>query len=467
MKVTVLSLFLFFPKSYTVQASPVLVSAEVDDQLAETFESVQQQKRVTGVVTEKDGTPLAGVTVVVTGTTQGTITGQNGEYSIDVPAGATSITFSFIGMETQEISIGTSAQINVTMSELSIGLDEVVVVGYGSQKRRDVVGAIEQVSGKIFENRSNPNIVRSMQGEIPGLTITMLDGKPIRSANIQIRGAINSIGAGGDALVLIDGVEGDLTTINPEDVASISVLKDASSTAVYGARGSFGVVLITTKKAVAGKPQISYSGSVSLMSRTVKPEIVTNGLQWTDTFYESYYNYKGIYPSTINNVFNKYTVSWSDWYNELVNRDANPSLDKVRINNRGYYDYFGNTDWHAIIYKNSTLATKHNINMSGGNNVATYLLSASYYDQDGVYNAGNENFKRYNLRAKGSVVLRPWLKLENNTDFFLGKYHEPIVMYSNSSTDYTQIFPIQRQMEQQAYPMALERNPDGTWTEHI
>jgi len=293
----------------------------------------------------------------------------------------------------------------------------------------------------------------------------MVDGKPSRGADVQIRGSINSIGSGGSALILIDGVEGDLTTINPDDVASISVLKDASSTAVYGARGSFGVVLVTTKKAVAGKPKIQYSGSKAFMSRTVDPEIVNNGLQWTNSFYESYYNYKGLAPSTINNVFNKYMVSWTDWYNQLTAHDADPTLDKMSVNAKGYYDYYGNTDWHKVIYKDITSATQHNLSISGGNEAATYLLSGSYYSQDGIYNAGNEEFKRYSFRAKGSITLRPWLKLENSTDFFRRKYHEPIVMYSNSATDNSEIFPIQRQMEQQAFPMTLEKNLDGTWTE--
>jgi len=459
----VLSLFVFVPGSFAAKTYLNVADSKNENRTVEDI-TQQKNKKVTGTVKDTKGETIVGVNVVEKGTTNGTITDVAGNFSLNVKEG-TALHISFIGYVGQDIVVGNTSNLIIQLKEQSEALDEVVVVGYGVQKRRNIVGAIEQISGDVLENRSNPNVVRSLQGEIPGVTIKMVDGKPSRGADIQIRGAVNSIGSGGSALILIDGVEGDMTTVNPDDVASISVLKDASSTAVYGARGSFGVVLITTKKAVAGKPKIKYSGSKSMLSRTVEPSIVNNGLQWTNSFRDSYYNYKGQYPSTINNVFNKYAVSWSDWYNELATRDADPSLDKMRVNAKGYYDYFGNTDWHSIIYRNTTWATQHNLSISGGNDVSTYLISGSYYNQEGIYTAGDENFKRYSLRAKGSIDIRPWMKLENSTDFFRRKYHEPIVMYSNSSTDNSQIFPIQRQLEQQAYPMTLERNLDGTWTE--
>jgi len=466
MHVMLYLLFFLIPETFagTISMNNKIKSNSMGSGTDNESTTQQKTKKVTGVIKDEKGDPIIGANVLEKGTTNGTITNIDGFFSLNIKEDAT-LHVTFIGFSEQDVIVGKKNNLTVQLKENAKALDEVVVIGYGVQKKRDIVGAIEQVSGKVLENRSNPNIVRSMQGEIPGLTITMSDGKPSRSAGIHIRSAVNSIGAGGSALVLIDGVEGDLTTVNSEDVASISVLKDASSTAVYGARGSFGVVLVTTKAAVSGKPKIQYSANASLMKRTVEPEVVTNGLQWTNSFYNSYYNYKGQAPSTINNVFNKYVVGWNDWYDELVKRDADPTLEKARVNAKGYYDYFGNTDWHDIIYKDNTFATQHNVSISGGSDIATYMVSGAFYKYDGVYNEGNENFKRYNLRAKGTVKLRPWLKLENNTDFFRRKYHEPIVMYSNSSTDMSQIFPIQRQLEQQAFPMALEKNLDGTWTE--
>lgn len=360
---------------------------------------------------------------------------------------------------------GNDTTLHVKMKDSVHNLDELVVVGYGVQKRRDIIGAISSVNGDVLENRSNPNITRSLQGQVPGLTITMSDGKPIRTGSIHIRGNVNSIGAGGSALVLVDGVEGDLNAVNPDDVESISVLKDASSTAIYGARGAFGVILITTKKAKKGRPSIQYSGSLSFLSRTVKPQMVTNGLQWATDFYHAYVNYKGKEPSTINNRFNKFIVSWDDWYSELQRRDADPTLEKIRINGKGYYDYFGNTDWFGEIYKDSYTATQHNLSLSGGSDRATYLLSGGYYGTSGIYKIGDEKFQRFNLRAKGSLKLNRWLTVSDNIELWRRLYHEPAVMYSYDPNDLSTIIPIQRQIETQGFPVATLRNLDGTWTE--
>lgn len=212
-------------------------------------------------------------------------------------------------------------------------LDELVVVGYGSQKKRDIIGAVSSLSGEALENRSNPNITCSLQGQVPGLTITMADGKPIRTGTVRIRGNVNSIGAGGGALILVDGVEGDLNAINPDDVESISVLKDASSTVIYGARGAFGVILITTKKAKKGRPSIQYSGNVSILSCTVKPEMVTNGLQLTNlfrcNFLENIPKAAGTTDAATLNHYRGVARFWRAWL----------YFDKVKI--------YGNVPWYS------------------------------------------------------------------------------------------------------------------------
>jgi len=427
--------------------------------------NAQNTNDINGVVLDNTGEPLVGVIVHVKNTSVAVNTDIDGKYSIKAQRGSTLI-FKLLSFKTQELVVGSSNTINVTLEEDLNILDEVIVVGYGRQKRRDVVGAIEQISGEIFEDRSNPSVVRSLQGEVPGLNITMTDGKPSRSSSMRIRSTINSIGAGGEALVLVDGIEADITTINPDDVESISVLKDASSTAVYGARGTFGVILVTTKKASKDQLKVKYSGSYSIMGRTVEPDVVTNGLEYTDRFYEAWYNYKGTPPANFNNVFLNYIEGgWNGWYSELKKRDADPTLEKWRVNSKGYYEYYGNTDWHDVIFRDQTWATQHNVSVSGGTNKSTYYVSGRYFEQGSIYNAGNEEYKQFNVRAKGSVQVTPWLNIENSTDFIRRKHHEPLVMYSNNSNNMNEIFPIQRQMEHQAFPMALEKNPDGTWTE--
>ena len=421
------------------------------------------QEVIEGQVRDDSGEPLVGVAIMNRQNKSGTTTDIDGRFKLKLQKGD-KLSVSYLGYKPQIVTYK-GKPLDVVMQQDTHSLDEMVVVGYGAQKRRDLIGAVDQVSGEVLENRSNPNIVRSLQGQIPGLNITMVDGKPIRTGSIHIRGNVNSIGAGGGALVLVDGVETDLNSVNPEDVQNVSVLKDASSAAIYGARGAFGVILITTKKAIPGKTRISYSGNFSWQRRTVKPQMVTNGLQWTKDFYEAYVNYKGKEPSTINNRFNKFIVSWDDWFSELERRDADPTLEKMRINADGYYDYFGNTDWYDVIYKNVSTATQHNISLSGGNKRATYLISGGFYQNNGIYNEGDERFRKFNLRAKGTIQINRWLKLSNNTDLWHRKYHEPAVMYPYSSGDMSTIIPIQRQIETQCFPVALVKNTDGTWTE--
>lgn len=205
-------------------------------------------KAVSGIVKDDTGNPLIGVTVTVPGTTKGTTTDANGTYTINAD-NSESLNFSYVGYKPQTIHVNNQSTIDVTMSEDNTSLEEVVVVGYGVQKRRDIVGAVETLSTKGLEERmgSSMSISRSLQGAIPGLTMTFSDGKPNRGATVRIRGAENSIGSGGSALVMVDGVETDMSTVNPDDIESITVLKDASSTAVYGARGTFGVILLTPR----------------------------------------------------------------------------------------------------------------------------------------------------------------------------------------------------------------------------
>lgn len=419
------------------------------------FSALARTYDLKGVVRSESGEPVLGATVVVEGTPRGVTTDVNGAFTIAVNSGET-LLVQFIGYVPQKFRIGNQTTLDVTLKEAANQLEEVVVVGYGTQKKRDVVGAVEQVSGKIFEQRANPSPVRSLQGQVAGLNITMNDGKASRGADIKIRGAVSSIGAGGSALVLVDGVEGDLTAVNPDDIKSISVLKDASSTAVYGARGAFGVVLVTTKDPVKGKVHINYNGSFSILNRTVEPETETNGLRWFNSYMESYVGYFGKEPSSINNIF-PYNAAWAA---ELARRDADPSFEKWRVNSDGEYEYFGNTDWHKVVYRDYTTGHQHNLSVSGGTDVANYYLSGRFFEQKDIYNAGDGKFKQYNVRAKGSLKLFKWMRIENSTDFVRRTNRQPRV----SATFENRLLTINRMLEHQGYPVTLVKNPDGTWT---
>ena len=199
------------------------------------------QNTIKGVVRDKSGEILPGVVVTVQGSNTGTVTDLDGNFAIKANT-SDKLNFNCIGYKTLTVTVLNAAPLDITMEDDFTTLDESVVVGYGVQKRRDIVGAIETLNGEVLEERKTANVSRSLQGQIPGLTLTFVDGKPTTNASIKIRGNTTSIGSGGSALVLVDGMETDMNTVNPDDIESISVLKDASSAAVYGAKGTFGVI---------------------------------------------------------------------------------------------------------------------------------------------------------------------------------------------------------------------------------
>ena len=427
------------------------------------------KSEVKGVVRDAAGNPMIGVTVTIKGTLVGVSTGVDGGYAIPADGNAT-LLFSYIGYRPHEEVVGRRTQIDVTMQEDELVMDEVVVVGYGTLKKRNIVGAVENLSGDAVENRPNANITRSLQGQIPGLNIVQVDGKADHAGEVTIRGVnntfkarvsggekTNKLGQGGGALVLIDGAEGDMGSVNPDDIASISVLKDASSAAVYGARGAFGVILITTKNPEKGKVRVSYNGSVSLHRRTViwEDNVVTDPVQWVDAFRESYLNSSP--TATVPSLFNNYMPYSNAWFEELKRRRADPTMDNYDIDANGNYNYYGETNWLKEIYKSVNYSTTHAVSIQGGREGVSYYISGRYYNQDGIYKVGEETYKKYNLRAKGSIRIRPWLTLDNNTSLMSSKYHQPMVHYGQQV--------ISRQIDMFAFPFALLKNPDGTWTQ--
>ena len=414
------------------------------------------QQKISGRVADSDGEGMAGVSVLVKGTTTGTITNTNGSWSLNsVKKGAT-LVFSCIGYVSQEIVVGDRAVIDILLEEDRLYLDETVVVGYATMKKRDLIGAVDAVGSQAIGNRAASNLTRALQGEIAGLNITFNDSKPSHGGSYNVRGT-GSIGAGGSSLVLIDGVEGDFSMVNPQDVESVSVLKDASSTAVYGARGAFGVVLITTKKAVKGRPKVNYNGSFIVNRRTVIPDAISDSNDWLDIWiavYDGYYNGS---KSRLNHLDNKAPYSQAI-YDEIKRRKEDPSLPKVEENYDvpGFgYAYYDNFDWMAAFYRDFHYSTEHNLSVSGGNENADYYISGRFYDSQGVFRVGNEDFKKYNIRAKGSLKIRPWLKISNNMSVSVDKTYLPRQQAGQS---------VMRIMEHWANPMVGLKNPDGSWT---
>lgn len=419
--------------------------------------AAQTRQTVKGLVTNDKGEPLPGVNIRVKGTSDGGATNETGRYQLTISNPQATLVFSFVGFSAQEIPVNGRNTINVQLQSAAKDLEGLVVVGYGTQKKVNLTGAVDQVGSEVFENRPLPNVTRGLQGVIPNLNIRMTDGKPTRSAAYNVRGA-TSIGAGGSALILIDGVPGDPNMVNPNDIASVTVLKDAAAAAIYGARGTFGVILITTKSPAKDKTVVNYSGNVSLNDRTIKPRMVTNGYQWAKTFDEAFasWNDYAAHAQKVNSVF-PFSL---DYLDELKRRNEDPSLPKTDINPAtGEYVYYGNTDWLKELYADANPSTEHNLSVSGSSKNVGYYLSGRYMYQKGIFRYNPDHFKTYNLRARGSVQAFPWLKIENDLSFTQTDYFYPILNHPNNT-------PVWRRVSDEAFPIAMLRNPDGSLTQN-
>ena len=405
---------------------------------------------VTGVVFDAEGA-LVGATVRLKGTNRAVATDPNGRFSLEADAQGV-LEVSFLGYSTKEVPIAGRAQLEVSMVEDARALDEVVVVGYGIQKKVNLTGAVDQVTSEVFEKRPITNVSQGLVGVVPNFNITLLDGKPTQSPAYNIRGA-TSIGQGGSALVLIDGVEGNPLMLNPNDIESVSVLKDASSSSIYGARAAFGVVLITTKSAAKGKTKITYSCSVTAKSPTAIPDNIVDAYLWAQSFSDAWSNWQdnGSKPTAINK-----TIAFSQEYlDEIKRRSDDPSLPRVEVNPAtGEYQYYYSTDWYKELYKSYFFAQDHNMSVSGGNDVATFYVSGRYNGEDGLYRYNTDKYAMYNLRSKGAIQLAKWLQLENNTEYSLLTYHQPLNVGEGRG--------IWRNIADEGHPLAPLLNPDGT-----
>ncbi|MGZ3850287.1 MAG: TonB-dependent receptor plug domain-containing protein, partial [Flavisolibacter sp.] len=424
----------------------------------------QQRPAVKGLVQSESGEVLPNVTV--------SVQNKSGDYSFSVQSNALgvfifeklnageiySFTFSHVGYEKKVLSDyvykgGDMITLSVKLSVNDEKMAQVVVVGYGTQRKVNLTGAVDQVGSEYFEDRPMPNVSRGLEGVIPNLNIKISDGKPTRSPSFNIRG-VTSIGSGGSALVLIDGVPGDPATLNPNDIESVSVLKDASSAAIYGARGSFGVVLITTKSAKKDKIQVNYNTNYSINKRTFTPDLVNNGYEWAKNFDEAFYSWNDYlsHPQSINSQLD-FSLAYLD---SLKYHTDHPDLPKVGVDpSTGKYLYYSNTDWLKELYKDNNASLEHSLTVSGGTEKVNYLISGRYFHQDGIFRYNTDNFNRYNLRVKGSVKLTDWLTINSNSDFSSYKYKYPLTSVGGVNA-------IWRLMAVTAFPVSPMTNPDGS-----
>ena len=351
----------------------------------ELMEQQPQKKTITGKVTDEKGESIPGVSIVVKGTTIGTISDNDGNYTLEIPDDAEIIEFSFIGMKTQEIAVGDQSTINITLATSVFGLDEVVTIGYGIQKKVNLTGAVETLNTSEMRSRPLTNSSQALQGKVAGAFVTQNSGQPgFDDAEIFIRG----VGTFGNSapLIIVDGVTSSLNDVNPKDIASVSVLKDAASTAIYGNRASNGVILVTTKRGTSDKMEVSYTGYYGVQSVTTMPEML-KGVEYLELMAEANYNTNNAYPAWYNDEF-------MDPYRNNTDPERYPT-DKV---------------WSDIIFQPANIIDNH-VSISGGSKRFQYAASVGYLDQDGIV-IGN-NTKKLTMRVNLlSSFLNDKLKLK-------------------------------------------------------
>lgn len=386
---------------------------------------VQQTETCKGVVKDATGESVIGASVVVKGTTNGTITDFDGNFSLDGVKKGDMIIISYVGYQTQEIKWN-GGSLNVILKEDSKTLSEVVVVGYGTQKKVNLSGSVAMVDSKELENRPIQNVSSGLQGLMPGVTITGTNGAPGQDAGkIRVRG-IGTLNEAGP-YILVDGIEtGTLSAVDPNDIESISVLKDAASAAIYGSKAANGVVLITTKRGKTGETKVSYSGYLSFQNATNMIERMGS--------YE--------YASLLNKALEA---------EGMAKRFDDTELQKFKAGNDPLYP---DTDWYDLAYKTG-VQHRHNININGGSENVKYMASLGYLNQTGILpNAGREQF---NARTNLDMKINERLSARMNLSYIKNQYSDASSAYAGGSSD-----QIIRQLNLIA-PWIVARYDDGTW----
>lgn len=418
-----------------------------------------QKSVVKGTVKDSDGELLMGAGVVVKGTSQGTITDVNGNFELGGVTYPVTLVASFIGMADQEVTLNSAAEspCQIVLGADENFLNEVVVVGYGTQKKVNLTGAVGVVDGKDLALRPVNSAAQALQGADPSLLLTMGNGSVEGNEySVSIRGkvSINS----GSPLILIDGVEGSLGQVNPNDIESVSVLKDASSCAVYGAKASAGVILINTKNGGAGKATINYDGRVSISTNTTSTDFITSSYDYVTLCNEFYEYFKGYGAWT----FTDAQIEMMKERRYDVTED--PSRPWVIPDETGLYSYvyLANFDWYDFLFKRTRPETEHNISVRGGTDKVKYFVSGRYLYREGLFNnEGEDKYNGFNLRSKIDAKLTNWLTYSNSLSFerqlyTYGGFWEQDGLQGNTGTG------ILWNLTQNVGPMLTPWNPDGT-----
>lgn len=364
-----------------------------------------QSKHIEGTIIDPKGQVMQGVNVQIKGAGFGTITNKEGKYALVADPGATLI-FSYTGYVNHEEKVGDRTVINVTLQETSTVLDNVVVVGYGTQKKVNLSGSVAQITGKDLTNRPVANVTGALQGVLPGLSVVRSSGKPGGEGyDIRVRGFTSANDA--KALVLVDGIEQDLNLVDPSDVESISVLKDASASAIYGARAAAGVILVTTKQATAGKTRITFATNYGINITARQPQRLNS---WDEQLLidESRLNATGAAE------FNEEQYEWLK--NPNLNYRPNPTQDR--------WEYFDNNNWIKEGMDKINHQQNHSLSVGGGNQQLNYLVTGAFYKRDGVMRYGPDDNTRINLKLNVNAELNKYLSMKVTAGYIDSKIRE-------------------------------------------
>ena len=414
MKTVSMMLFLMGALSGTAIASPSL--ADADD-----VRITQQTGTCSGTVKDATGEPVIGASVVIKGTTTGTITDFDGNFSLpDAKRGAV-IQISFVGYEAMEMTWN-GGPLNIILKDDTQALEEVVVVGYGVQKKVNLTGAVASVKGEALEHRPVADATQSLQGLVPGLLVSNSDaGRPGASGSLTLRGQGNLSGSSAP-YILVDGVEMSLSDVNPSDIESISVLKDAASAAIYGARAAYGVILVTTKKGQEGKMRVNYQGTVGWSAPTVLPDMVdsyTFAQYWNDGVRNA--GSTRLYSDEKLAMYKQFCedpTGMDPWFELAPNASMNPAFENSESG-------LGNVDYFDLHYKDWAFKQNHNVSLSGGGKAAQYYISGGFYNEDGILRYADMDYSRYNFTANVNSQITKWLKLKVSTKFMHSDTNTP------------------------------------------
>lgn len=411
---TTLSLMLAFSSSvYAEKVSPTKL--EMVSNVA------QQTSSVKGIITDEMG-PVTGASVMVKGTTNGIMTDMEGNFTLKGVKKGDVIVISFIGYVTQEIKYTGQPSLEINLKEDAKQLNEVVVVGFGTQKKVNLTGAVSMVNADVIESRPVQNVSQALQGVVPGLNFSVnSNGGTLDNAlNVNIRGAGTiGDGSGSSPLILIDGIEGNMNTVNPNDIESVSVLKDAASSSIYGARASFGVILIKTKSGKAGKVNVNYSGNVRFTDALQIPEMMDS------------YQFAQYFNTAAANAGQSAVFS-ADIMQRIQDYQAGKITSVSTPNTQGKWNMYtganANTNWFKEVYRDWVPSHEHNLSVSGGNEKVTYRVSGSFLNQNGLIRFGSDKFKRYTIDAKISAQLASWATMNYTSKWTREDYSRPTYM---------------------------------------